>query len=1092
MAVLRLSLLGGFRAQLASGEGVDLPHKKAQALLAYLGLHLGHPFLRDKLASLLWGDLSDAQARHSLRQTLFTLRKALPPTPPTLLTEGKTVALCADAVEVDVVGFERLALQAEPEAWAQAAALYRGQFLDGFCVNEISFEDWLRVERERLHELMLEILAKLLARQVKDNELEAAIQTGLTLLALDPLQEVTHRALMRLYIRKGRRAAALRQYQVCVDVLKRELGADPEPETRKLFQELLPDHRAAEPNPFSIREMRWKPRAGRRPRGPIAVKAPLIARAVEVDQLRQLLQATREQQGAVVTIVGEAGIGKTRLVAELEAMALQQDFKVLTGRAYETTQVLPFGPWVDAFRPEIVTAPETLRGLGVVWQSELGRLFPELATPVRPFPSGDALRLFEAVTQLADHLAASRPLLLILEDLQRADEMSLRLFAFLGRRLDGWPVLLVATIREEDTPDVPFLGRTLDELRQHSRLVELALSPLSRDDTVDLIRSAAGAGVGTVHREQVENHVWAVSDGNPFIALETLRMLDEEASADDVFNLPLPRSVRELITARLTRLNERTRQLVITASVLGREFDFELVQRAAGLGDRETADGVEELVRRRIFQSVNDRLDFTHHRIREVVLGQLVPTQRRLLHRLVARAIEEVHGDSLEPHYSALADHYRQAEVWDKTVTYLVQAGRTAARRSASRDAVNYFQQALGALAALPESPSKLEQAVDVHLELRPVVSLNGEVRRSLEFLREAESMAEKLNDDLRRGQVAAVLTNTYSDLGDLDEAISSGTHAMKLARRCGDLKLCILAATCLEQVHYQLGEYERVVQLAVENLARLPSAWVYEHMGASAPMGVYNRFPLVLSLAQLGRFEEARQHGAEMARLVETLHHAYTVGSTHYVTGILHIHRGEWAKARLPLENAIAVLRTGDVGIFLPTVIASSAWVLAQLDEAREAASQISETMELLERHAAWGVASHQSVAHYRLGRASLLLGRLVEARRLGDRASEFSVGHRGVAPHALCLSGDIATHPDRFDAERGEAHYRQALALAEPRGMRPLVAHCHLGLGKLYRRTGKCEEAQEHLTTATTMYREMDMRFWLEQAEAQSRELA
>ena len=118
------------------------------------------------------------------------------------------------------------------------------------------------------------------------------------------------------------------------------------------------------------------------------------------------------------------------------------------------------------------------------------------------------------------------------------------------------------------------------------------------------------------------------------------------------------------------------------------------------------------------------------------------------------------------------------------------------------------------------------------------------------------------------------------------------------------------------------------------------------------------------------------------------------------------------------------------------------------------------------------------------------MLLGRLDEARHLGDRALESSPGHAGYAAHALHLLGDIATHPDHFDAEIGEAHYRQALALAEPRGMRPLVAHCYLGLGKLYRRTDQREQAQEHLTIATMMYGEMDMRFWLEQTEAEMKE--
>jgi tetratricopeptide (TPR) repeat protein len=182
-------------------------------------------------------------------------------------------------------------------------------------------------------------------------------------------------------------------------------------------------------------------------------------------------------------------------------------------------------------------------------------------------------------------------------------------------------------------------------------------------------------------------------------------------------------------------------------------------------------------------------------------------------------------------------------------------------------------------------------------------------------------------------------------------------------------------------------------------------------------------------------------------------------------------------------------VLRTGNVALSLPVTVASSAWVLAQLGEASEALTRLREGEQLLDREAARGI--ERGWDRHALGRACLLLGRLDEARRLGDRAVEFLPSQPGSAAHALHLLGDIATHPDRFDAERGEAHYRQALALAEPRGMRPLVAHCHLGLGKLSRRTGKRQQAKEHLTTATTMYREMGMRFWLEQAEAESKGL-
>jgi tetratricopeptide (TPR) repeat protein len=248
-------------------------------------------------------------------------------------------------------------------------------------------------------------------------------------------------------------------------------------------------------------------------------------------------------------------------------------------------------------------------------------------------------------------------------------------------------------------------------------------------------------------------------------------------------------------------------------------------------------------------------------------------------------------------------------------------------------------------------------------------------------------------------------------------------------------------------------------------------------------PMSVSDRCWLVSSLAELGRFAEATQYAAEALRLAEPTRHAFTVSETHSAVGEFHLLKGDWAKARSLIEHGIFVLS-------VPGAVATSAWVLAQVGEASEALTRLREGEKLLERHAVRDIVGHRRDAYRSLARAGLLLGRLDEARSLGDRAVESSRSHPGFAAHALHLLGDIATHPDGFDPDRGETHYRQALALAEPRGMRPLIAHCHLGLGKLYRRTGKREQAHEYLTTAATMYREMDMRFWLEKAETEMRE--
>jgi len=320
-----------------------------------------------------------------------------------------------------------------------------------------------------------------------------------------------------------------------------------------------------------------------------------------------------------------------------------------------------------------------------------------------------------------------------------------------------------------------------------------------------------------------------------------------------------------------------------------------------------------------------------------------------------------------------------------------------------------------------------------------------------------------------------------------LDEALVSGTRALNIAGHLGDLKLRVLATTYLALVHYYRGEYESVIDLATGNLEALPVNWVYEYLGASAPSSVYDRAWLIQSLAQTGRFADAIAREAEVLRIAEATHHPFTIGQAHRAAVTLHLLKGDWVKARSLGEHWIAGVRAGNVVIQLPWAISSSAWVLAQLGEASVALDRVREGEQLLERQAAKELVVNGGWDYHSLGRACLLLGRLDEARRLGDHAVNSSPHQLGYQAHGLHLLGDIATHPERYDAECGETQYRKALTLAEMRGMRPLVAHCHLGLGKVYRQTGKHQEAEEFLASASAMYRELDMGFWVKNAESE-----
>jgi tetratricopeptide (TPR) repeat protein len=270
------------------------------------------------------------------------------------------------------------------------------------------------------------------------------------------------------------------------------------------------------------------------------------------------------------------------------------------------------------------------------------------------------------------------------------------------------------------------------------------------------------------------------------------------------------------------------------------------------------------------------------------------------------------------------------------------------------------------------------------------------------------------------------------------------------------------------------------VIELATENLAALPPDRVSDFFGKVVPPAVWDRWWLIRSLGEVGRFAEAAVHAAEVIRLAEPTQHAYTIGTAYHAAAMLPLLKGDWPAARALVEHGVAVFRSGDAILNHALAVASSAWVLAQLGEASEALSRLQEGEQLIEQFAARGIVGYRGWVYQALGRASLLVGRLDDARRLGEGAVEFSSRHPGFAAHALQLLGEVVTHPDRFDAGSGETHYREALALAEPRGMRPLVAHCHRGLGRLYERTGEGGRAQEHLTVARTMYQEMGMRSW------------
>jgi DNA-binding SARP family transcriptional activator len=1096
MALLQLTLLGGFQARIGTGPALTLPTKKAQALLAYLAVPAGRAHPRDKLATLLWGDSPEGAARTSLRQALFALRRALPAGG--VRVESDAIALDPAAVDVDVAAFERSVAGGTPAALARAAQRYQGDLLAGLSVEGTGgFEEWLLGERERLRELALEGLAKLLAHQRQAGQTEPAIQTGLQLLGLDPLQEAVHRALMRLYAQAGRRGTALRQYQACVGVLQRELGVEPEVETKALYQAILrerPSRVPAEADPGTEAPGRERERQLPRPATvPVRAASPgarqdmaLVGRAGELARLGDALERALGGSGQLVAVLGEAGIGKSRLVAEFAADAAGRGAAVVMGRSYESEQILPFGPWVDALRAAGVAADDDLlHQLGPALSGDLARVLPELATRGGTAETGqpDYRPLFESVARTLGHLAARHPLVLILEDLHWADEMSARLVAFVGRRLDAWRVLVLLTAREEELADTAAVRQALEELEREQRVATLALGPLSREETLALVRALARVGTDEAGLARLGEQVWAASEGNPFVAVETVRAVTEGAAPGGGQELRLPERVREIVGRRLARLSEPARSLAAVAAVVGRDFEFALLQRAGGLGEEEAAAGVEELVRRRVLHGVGERFDFTHDRLRTAIYAGLLSPRRVLLHRRVAETLEVLHAHALDTEAPAVAWHASRGELWDKAVEYLRRAAALAVTRASYHQAAAYLDQALDAHGRQPPGPGSIEEAIDLHLELRHTLWPLDANERILGHLRAAEALADRIGDRLRLGKIAAYRLQLLRQTGDTEAAIATGRQVLRLADESGDAALQVPTRLYLGQALVARGDYDDAEAVLRKN-CELRGELARQRYGLPGYPVAFSLTALARCAAERGEFADAVAAGAQAIELADAVDQPFTTVATYPGVALTFLRRGDGARSIDLLERARALSRPKDFEWY-------ARWADASLGYAYHLMGGAAESVPLLEAAlrdvAGAGTITLKAMWLTWLGEVHLARGRFEDARTAATRAVDVAEHHRhlGQLAFAHWLLSEVSL-AEGASADVVESHLDRALALADPRRMRPLMAHCRLTRGKLGAARGKLEAAAGEIDAARAAYQAMEMPYWRARAEA------
>lgn len=912
MHTLHICLLGDFRLLYGNDPLTTVNTPRLQTLFAYLLLHRQAPQARQYLAFQFWPDSSEKQAHTNLRKLLFQLRNALPNSARFLTQDHLTVHWRPDApYTLDVAELQAslarcFTSDGKPIAHAmaddlsKAVNLYRGELLPG-C-----YEEWLLPIRQQLHRDVLYAIEQLINLAEHQREYRAGIRYAQRLLGFDPLHEAGYRRLMQLHALNGDRAAALQNYHTYVALLQQELGVEPEEETQALYQHLS---RLEQPALVSMPQ----------------VDTPLVGRTTEWQTLLATWRQVQRGQAHFVGLIGEAGMGKTRLTEEWIAWANAQGIRSARSRSYEAEGGLAYAPVTEWLRSSGLRP--ALKKLDKVWLSEVARLLPELLTEQ---PSLTVLgplveawqrqRFFEALARAV--LAEKSPLLLVIDDLQWCDSETLTWLRYLLRYEPKARLLILGAWRSEGVTEASPLQTFLRDLGNTNQLIAIELRPLNVQESADLAQQLATRLLTSAETEQL----YAATEGHPLFVVETMQSLRDqpfEVQATPTSSLiftTIPPRVQNVIHARLTHLSATAREVVGVAATIGRRFRITILERASQSQDEALVSALDELLQRRIVREVGrEEYDFCHDRIREVAYQGLSQARRRLSHRRVAEALELTYPDSLDEISGELAQHYLQSNNHEKAGGYLQRAGERAAAQYAIQTAVDYFGRALALL-----SPNNHIARFPLLLALAKIANHQGRRAEGKQDLAALDAILLALDDGTaatarRRAEVALLRADYGRGISDNVMIKAAAQEAVVLAAQCHADDLA--AQANLMWGYADFWEYDFFAQARPRFALALTQAQAAGLHGIEAEVciqlavyGLYTGEPTaqIAAMAQraMALYQQLGNPAGEAGALSILAYIIYTQREGDYDLGIryceqaLQIHRDGWDTERFVLGN--------------------------------------------------------------------------------------------------------------------------------------------------------------------------------------------
>jgi class 3 adenylate cyclase/tetratricopeptide (TPR) repeat protein len=827
-----------------------------------------------------------------------------------------------------------------------------------------------------------------------------------------------------------------------------------------------------------------------------------VAREAELERLRRVQQLAGGGQGQVAAVVGDAGVGKSRLVHEFVHSRHLDGWMVLESASVSYGTGTSYLPVIDLLKSYFrIQDRDDLREVGErVTAKVLG--LDEALTPTLPAllalldvptdgaawqtldPSQRRQRTFEAVKQLLLRQAREQALLVVLEDLHWIDGETQVLLDTLVEDLSAARILLLVNYRPEYQD--AWTGKAY---HSHFRL-----DALPTEGAGELLDALLGDEPGLAPLKQM-----LVKRGNPFFLEETVRTLVETRAlagerghyrlTQPVQTIQVPPTVHAMLAARIDRLAPDDKHLLQIASVVGKDVPSSLLRGIAELPDEELQCGLDRLrgaeflYEARLYPEVE--YTFTHALTHEVTYGGLLREHRRVLHGRIVAEIEALAADRLNEQVERLAHHAVRGEVWPKAVTYLHQAGYRALMRAANREGIAYLERASAALLQLPATRERAEMAVDLHLELYNGLWSVGEREQSLQHARAADEGAQALGDLRRQTRAKGSLTQYFWITGNPRDALETGRAAVEMAAGLDDPWFVLRANFILGMIHHVRGEL-RTARAMFARFVEWFGPLADQQPGSAGLYSAWYRTFLARCLADLGEFAEATAHGEEAVRIAEAVDQWLNLAAACSALGYVALRKGDFAAAVRVHERGLACCRERAVSSLVPQTAAGLGYALAL-------SGRVDEAVPLLREGVKHGESirrmDHQSIRLAWLSEGLLRAGRVDEAGEGALRSLEAARRHdeRANEGWILCLLGEIELRRGSADSGSAERHFLDAVDLASELGMRPLVAHGHFGLGKLYGRTGRRQEARQHLATATTLYRELDMRSGLEQVEVE-----